>query len=245
MSQNEVNSILDKLRKLANLKEGAEAVGSYEEAANAAAKFQDLLLKHNLTEKQVMDHGIEKKARMLEKHFDCMEYNIGNSTGWVERLVSAVAHSCLCRVVRLGHTKATKSILGEEHNVLAAVYMTEQLISKISIASSVSWRLYKGAEKKGAFIRGFLLGAVNAICERLHKQEEEIAKPNTEMGLMVIDKRALATRFMMDKYQNLRSARPSSISSSSSDGYGRGVAAGRAMDINKGVSGGIHRKRLN
>lgn len=238
MSSNEVNSILEKLRKLKNIEEGARSVGGFEEAANAAGKYQDMLLKYNLSEEQVKSHRMEQKIRMLESILDCKRYEMMHTTGWVEKLVKAVAHSCMCRVVNLKSVgKVNKSILGEEHNVASALYIIEQLVSKISIALEFARKRGEfGGETRAVFSRGFLIGAVDAIITKLNAQERDVAKPNTEMGLMVINKRELATRFMMDKYKHLRTVGEKKVSNGSQFGYMKGHEAGSNMDINKGTN---------
>lgn len=45
----DINSILSKLKKLQRLYEGAKAINSEAEAANAAAKIQNLLTQYNLS----------------------------------------------------------------------------------------------------------------------------------------------------------------------------------------------------
>lgn len=243
-----VNEILEKLRKLKNLEDGANAVGSFEEAANAASKYQEMLLKHNLTEQQVTDHAVQDKIRMLEHIFDVEAFKLYQDAKWAAKLTSAVAHSYMCRVVNLrSKGKFVKSILGEEQNVLAAVYTIEQLVAKIHICLQLALKrdFNKAVDggRKGVWCRSFLMGAVDAIVTRMTKVEEEIAKPNTEMGLMVISKRALATRFMMDKYTSLRTSRASYYVNGNTSGYGYGHAAGSKLDINKGV-GGAGRKMI-
>lgn len=248
--------LLDKLMKLKNLKEGAESVGSHAEAENAAAKFQQLLLKHNLDEQAVLSAGVEKKAQMLHSELDLDPLQAKTEAEWVKKLATAVAHFSMCKVVvhttyRHRYDQGKLSILGEKHNVATALFIIEQLISKIDIASKQAFKVYHGHEKRNTFRRGFLIGAVEAITVRLHKEEKEAieqqkqeqtssgvaATKNNNMGLMVIDKRALATRFMEDKFPNLQYTKNRQTNLSGRDGKEKGYEAGSKMDIHKGVSG--------
>lgn len=230
--------LLAKLTKLKNLRDGAAAVGSMAESANAAGKLQELLLKHNLDEQELNKANLEHKVQMLMGTFQPEGYRVMNSTSFVERLVKVLARHCMCRIVLSGAKSGEIYVLGEKQNVATVFYMVDQLVAKISNAMHISWSHYKGVEKKGAYSRGFLAGCVDAIAIKMAETEKATVIENKEMGLMVISKNALATRFMQDKFPNLRTVRSHGITNSSQDGYGHGHAAGKRMDLNKGVGGG-------
>lgn len=246
--------LLDKLNKLRNLEEGAKSVGSHEEAANAAAKYQDLLLKYNLDEQAVVSHGIQKKAQMLTAEFDLDLYQSKTESNWLNMLVNSVAHFCMCKTVktvsageRHRYDQGVITILGEKHNVATVFYLVEQLMSKIDIACKMSYKVYTGFESRNTFRRGFLIGAVQTIHVRFHEKEKEILEkskqgaefgkvaPNTNMGLMIVDKRALATRFMNDKFPNLIKVKARAKSLTGNDGRREGIIAGSKMELNRGV----------
>lgn len=233
--------LLGKLTKLKNLRDGAAAVGSMEESANAAGKLQELLLKHNLDEQELNRHNLDHKIQMLMGTFNPEGYRLINSTSWVERLVSVLAKHCMCRIVLNGKINY---VLGEKQNVATVFYMVDQLAAKISNALHISWHHYTGPEKKGAYSRAFLVGCVDAISSKMYETEREIKKANTEMGLMLVSKMASATRFMEDKFPSLRKVAAKGITSSGQDGYARGHAAGSKMDVNKGVGGTGGRKQI-
>lgn len=233
-----VHSLLEKLQKLKNMADGAHAVGNYAEAENAASKFQELLMKHNLDEKQVMAAGVAEKVKMLEEKFDMRPYVFGGTVTWLNTLVSVVAKSSMCSVLNFGGTK--KSIFGEPHNVGACLYMVEQIVSKISVALQVSLKAYNGCENRGVYTRGFLNGAVTAIAARLRTDETKITE-NKEMGLMVINKRAMSRRFMLDKYKT-KPGRSTGMGGASNDGYGAGTKVGAAMGLNKGLN--VNQKQI-
>jgi hypothetical protein len=241
---NEVQTILEKLRKLKNLQEGAAAVGSIQEAANAAARFQEILLKHNLSEEEVMRHSVERKLEMVNGILDCSQYRIMRKNVWADKMIPAIANTCMCRVVNLSGT-TKKSILGEKQNVEAAFYMIEQMISKTVIACQLSWDKYTGDEGRGIYWNGFLSGCTDAIIARLMAEETRHVAENKEMGLMVINKRDLATKYMHQVFGNgLRGSRLGSAGKSGYDGKEHGRRAGENMSLNKGVGGG-NSKQLN
>lgn len=94
--------LLDKLNKLKNLEEGAKSVGSMEEAANAAEKFQALLLKYNLDEETVLSEGVKAKVQMLCSEYDLDKIQSKTEAGWLKKLVLIIAKHCICKVVVKG-----------------------------------------------------------------------------------------------------------------------------------------------
>lgn len=236
--------LLAKLNAIKNLKDGAEAVGSIEEAANAADKFYRLLMKHNLTEEQVMTEGVKAKIHMLVDVVSIMDVWKYNSGNWARLLVNTIGDFCLCFVVGINNGAAV-TILGEKQNVATAMYIIEQLISKIHIAFKLAWVEYKpvATVTETVFRNSFLTGAVTAIRVKLNKDKEQMAKENTEMGVMVLSKKEAAERFAMTKFGGLVSSRNRAGKVSSGEGYAQGYKAGKGMEINKGL-GGNSTKRL-
>jgi len=228
------DELLDKLNKLRNMADGAAAVGSKEEAANAAAKFQALLLKHNLDESTVLEHGIRRKAQMLETEIEGAEE-------WARRLIICVATHCMCQNLYRPAMRIYV-ILGEKVNVAVAEYMIESLYNKCLAAFELAWFVdrRKMRVQERIYREGFLLGCVDAIVERLRKEEKAATAGNAQMALVLVNKMALATRFMHDKYPNVRTVYYSggvdSNSRTAADAYQRGRDAGKNMELNKGLA---------
>ncbi len=237
------DELLDKLNKLKNMADGAAAVGSMEEAANAAAKYQAMLLKYNLEESQVLEHGIAKKAQMLMSELT-VERNI------YKVLLRAVAKSCMCRTVCDGANLKHFWILGEKHNVAATEYLFEQILIKIAMSSSYAWKSYAksgGTEKRHNYVKSFQAGCIDMVVIRLHKQEEEIKKETVagqSMAVMIVNKTALATRFMTDKFPNLINRSRSYTAGNSRSGYSDGQQAGKNLEFNRGLGNASGSKML-
>lgn len=224
------DELLDKLNKLKNMADGAAAIGSTEEASNAAAKFQALLLKHNLDEASVLEHGIKRKAQMLESEIESDEE-------WTRVLIVAVASHCMCANIKNRGTNKYK-ILGEKVNVAVCEYMIEQLYNKILAAAELTW--FKDKKKmhisQKNFKEGFYMGCVDEIATRLRTEEKKAVAANTEMGLMVINKKALAERFMLDKYPNVVARTYRVGTDNPNEAYIKGREAGGRMELNKGLA---------
>lgn len=232
--------LLRKLSKLRNLAEGARAVGSLAEAENAAEKYQELLLKHNLDDQAVINHGVQEKIKMLHSQIDA------GTDKWMHKLIRDIAHHCMCRTVRDMNSRDGRlfHILGESVNVAVAMYMIEQLLDKITIAYKSAWMFYKGEEKRHMFKKSFYFGAVDAIAMRIVRQEVKLQLENKEMGLMLVGKRELATTFMEQKFPELKMSKARNTRGSSLSGYEQGKAAGSRMDLDKSAANRANQKRL-
>jgi hypothetical protein len=244
MSVNEIpKEILDKLNKLKNLEEGARSVGSYSEAENAAARFQQLLYKYNLDEEQVRNSHLEEKIRMSNEEIDLSRFYGYRAANWAQDLLSAVAKHSMCIVIITGKWKV--HVLGEKQNVNLAIYFSEQLASKIEHAYKFSWTAYKGEEDQKTFRRGFLRGAVMAISMRLRVEEKKAttAPENNGLSLVLANKRQQAMDFLKTEFPNSCSRTKKWNQAGGEDGFGRGKEAGGNMSLNKGL-GSVDKKRL-
>lgn len=261
MNENQAipDGLMSKLQKLKNLKEGAEAVGSTHEAENAAAMLTKLLLLHNLEMEDVEKAGIEAKVKMADVEYDLDEKQAKTEAGWLEILVHAVAHHCMCKVLKKAkmfnshaYDQGRLIIIGDKTNVATVFYIVEQLIVKIDIACKGAWKQYDGDEKRNTFRRGFLRGAVAAIKRRLWLQEEEMkeeinmssGKVPHSMAMVLANKRQEAEDYMMTKFKP-RTVKTRASSLSGYGGYVEGMKAGEKMDIHRGVGGNKETNKLN
>lgn len=245
MSTNEIpQDILNKLNKLKNLEEGARSVGSYNEAENAAARFQALLYKYNLDEEQVRNSHLEAKLQMQNEEIELSRFYGYRAANWAQDLLSAVAKHSMCVVIITGKWKC--HVLGEKQNVNLAIYFTEQLASKIEHAFKFAWTAYNCEEDQKTFRRGFLRGAVMAISMRLRVEEKKAtADPvNNGLALVLVNKRQEAMDFLKQQFPNSCSRTKSWSPTGGADGFGKGKEAGGSMGLNKGLGSG-GKKLLN
>jgi hypothetical protein len=243
--------LLNKLNKLKNLEDGARSVGSFEEAENAASKFQDLLLKYNLDADEVLSAGLQKKIDMLGESVELNQFYAYRASDWAYKLIKVVAHYSLCQIIITSSSskKDKISIVGERQNVAMALYIMEQLVEKIKVAFKISYKEYKGPENEKLFRRGFLTGAVTAINLKLSIQErkakeEEMKRGGNSLALMVVDKRKKAHDYLKELFPHSKTINTKKVQLRSEDGFNKGVEAGRGIDINKGLTP-TNNKRLN
>jgi hypothetical protein len=168
--------IIEKIQKLLNLKEGAEAVGNLHEAENAAARVQDYLLRYNLDLETVKKSKIEQKAEMESITINCSDKQDKRESNWVPKLYVAIATNNLCKIFTYDQQVR---ILGHKVNVQMVAYIAEQMIAKIRIAEKFTWKEYENSplepwgerEKRGTFRRGFFEGAAYGNCCKVKKAE--------------------------------------------------------------------------
>lgn len=258
---------MEKIRNLINLKDNEGATAA--EAANAAEKLNNLLLKHNLTMMQAEDYKSRKEGKEAKKNqpedrrVDLDKRQGRHDADWLIKLFNTLAYFNMCMLVRHRthrhqYDQGMISIIGAQHNIEIVIYFVDQLVPKIEQGYKQTWNKYKDLthEKRNTFRRGFLTGCVEGISTKLsemeryrkHQAEQEkfrgIQGENTQMGLMVINNRALIKDFIDQKFGNLRTSQGGELRKSAlSRELGR--KHGRSMDINKGVGGNNTAGNLN
>jgi rRNA processing protein Krr1/Pno1 len=196
--------IIERVQKLLNLKEGAEAVGSYAEAENAASRLQDLLMRYNLDLDTVRASTIEKKAEMSDEWIHCGDKQDKRESNWIPDLYYAIASNNLCKVWI--YDKSVR-IIGHKHNVALVSYITEQMIAKIRIAERQAFKIYEtqgGFEKRGTYRRGFFKGASIGIGVRLKKDKEVMTQDNNPFAVMIVSRESEVMEYIYEKWPHLR-----------------------------------------
>lgn len=249
-TQEEIEKIKGKIEKLLKLKEGAEKIGSLEEAANAAAKISDMLIKYNLEMSQI---NLNKDENNIEHNkYDLSDLGwtkVGGS--WIQKLYHVIATHNLCYVVIssgwVNDKKVDKYIylFGDKLNIESVNYICLQLIERIKDMSNQAFKLYTtmgGREKRNAFKRGYFIGAVNGISTKLRLEAIIREKENSNITAMVVTNSAKIQEVVKDIFPRVGKAKQRKLSAES--GKELGFRDGRNMDIRKGLNNGDN-KALN
>jgi hypothetical protein len=237
------NNILEKIQKLLNLQHGAEAVGSLHEAELAAVRVHELLLKYNLDIADVTGY-VKPEASEINRFDEEGIINPKNEGKWIHNLYSVLCRHNFCKmVINVGIAEHPFAILiGTKVNVESVKFLGDQLENRIRIAEKEGWRSNYSSEKRGAFRRGFFLGAVKGIDDQLKlKKLQEEANNNKVTALVVSMDKKLNT-FMENEFNNLRPGKASRTSSRM--GVKMGYEKGRSMNINSGITGNTARPQL-
>ena len=113
VSNEKLDTIQKKLRKLQKMYEGAKAINSEGEAQAAAAAIQRILLEYNITIEEI---GVEKDKNVIEQE-TWSGYTYKSIGGWWEqRLVAVLCRFNFCRCFLLGRSYKTLYIIGTEEN---------------------------------------------------------------------------------------------------------------------------------
>lgn len=222
--------ILDKIRKLLALSTSSNEY----EAALAASKAQELLLKYNLEMSQLkQDVGDEIERWNFRTPF---------RDSWLSYLMGAVASANLCRVVQGGGWKTGRRewengpftagervrefyLFGKKPNLEVTEFMYEYLAAEID-------RL---TPRKGAkYVSSFRIGAVTTIDKRLKEELKTFQSTEETRALIVVSDAALAVK-VKEAFPKLTKGKGASITDYA--GYLDGQAAGKSIQFRQGVSG--------
>ena len=225
------------LKKVKNLLDLANDKNSLHEAETAARMAQELMMKYNLEEAQVLGIDYSDMEKFLYPAYKITKTNEGT---WIRGLFNTVCKHNLCKIIintrwEAGETREYFWILGEKTNIEIVIYICEQLIYKLRQIEKVHWSSYKGFDKRNSFRRGFLSGAVSGIYDKMNDLTESF-KRNEGTNALIIRKDKQLQDFIDSEFPDLKKSRSSSLSSR--DGFKKGHGVGKGININSGVSGG-------
>ncbi len=235
-------SILDKIKKLIALQSGATTEA---EAANCAARTQDLLLRYNLDMAQVESHQIKGKNPIIRVDMDLNPYSGKSDSDWVLRLINGLAMTNFCRVVHTqnGSLKGSAAIIGNEVNITVVREMFTYLVGTIKSLATRYWANYMGEEKKNAFKRGFYRGCVMTIRERLEAELEKAKVVDTNVTALVVLSNQLVENKVNEEFPRLTNSKSAKLGAMGGLAHGR--MAGNTIGLNKQVNSNSHQNRLN
>lgn len=244
--------LVAKIQALLKLQESAQAMGSIEEAANAAARISDMLLKYNLDMQDITSVDYEAPAVISEHIFETMDFEKSHEGGWVIKLVRVIARANMCRAFTSDAAKTKVWVIGTQTNADMVWFITEQLVNRLRPIKATEWAKYTGYEKRNTWARGFFSGAVTGIGEQLMRkemeerrkaQEQERAGVAPGQGLLVmrmVDKEVERINdFVSKRYAIGRGS--SKPGTKSVGGKQTGYATGKSMSIHGGVTSGQRR----
>ena len=218
------------LEKAAKIKALADRAGTPEEAANAAAKLQAMMLRYNLTEQAVEENLSENLDKYTKEEFELNENR--NHKGWTSSLYWSIAKANQCE--SLFYPKSVKmGIVGRKHNIDMVNYLYGYLSTEIKRQAA---KASKGEYKPGTFNRAFCLGAVSTVRKRLNEEVENVVREEPKYGDLIVVEKQLVRQEFKKHFPHTRSGGSSSIGSRG--GYAAGQAAGRNIGLRGGITGG-------
>lgn len=244
MKQEEITKLTDKISKLIKLQGGAKEIGSLEEAAAAASRIQVLLLKHNLELSDLkLEKGEEGPVATNTRINLEEEFNWTKSSGpWMTNLIGLLAIRNLCGIVIVNRPNKNYTanipdimLFGEKHNIEIVSMLAAQLIHRLKRMAAQSFKEYTGFDKKNAYYRGYLQGAVNGINTKMQEAKKELELEHSGITALVVSSDKLVKNAIEDYFKgNLKKQK--SRRSSSVDGLVNGFKDGKNMSINKALN---------
>lgn len=164
-------TILNKIRKLIALRNGARDIGSEGEANAAAAAIQRLLTEYNLSLADVDSAAPEEAEESPIGRSD--HYNTADNyrSGWKRQLLYALCEYYYCRAYMIAGTPRC-TVYGTEMNRMATEYAFNFLESTFSRLSVIRFKEEHGTcrtptRHRDIWMASYLLGCASGVRERL------------------------------------------------------------------------------
>jgi hypothetical protein len=159
----EKSQIIEKVRKLYAK---ASEINNPEEAAIAMKAMQNIMLKHNLSERDLFKDEFGNIAFIL------------TGAPWARQIVGAIAYMNMCKTLYKPITsKAKYTIIGKEENALIVKELSEKVIRTAELSSI-------GCKDRLSFCKGFSFQVCNMIFDIVDASKRDGLDENTT-GLVV------------------------------------------------------------
>lgn len=227
------SELIARLQKIAALTTSSNAG----EAAAATAKLSELLLKYNLSLRDIATEPTSTPADAYENY----QFELDQS-GIKRTLIHVLAkHNFAKFIYRPGTNVAW--LVGEPHNVDAVLWMASVILPQLDRLADEGWQVerdnysfYIRKPSAREWKRDFRMGAIHTIDRRLQQDRQQAEQVSTTTTALVrVMDQELATAYRTF-HPHTRAGRGTSYGSSS--GYGAGVAAGSRVGWNKPIGAG-------
>ena len=208
------DKVIERIRKLLALSTSSNEF----EAAEAAAKAQELLLKYNLSMATV---DVPETDAVDRVNWLCPDQT------WQQVLVNGIATTNLCQVVRYD-SKSKLAIFGSMSNVEVVEYLYSYLAAAIDRLCQDKCK-GQGVAYKNAWRQG----AIHTVCQKLREGIEQFkaASPQS-MALILVKDKAVIDRCNID-FPYLTKVGKATVSNTA--GYYQGRADGQGIAIRQGL----------
>lgn len=237
------DKILEKLRKLMNLKESAKELGNDGEANAAAAGITRLLMEYNLSENDIPEQEkIDNPVISKEIPFKAEMSN----GAWYSCLVSVVCKHNMCRdlIVSTNNNgrmrRSQFEIIGRKKNVEVVLYLISFLSHQFVSIGKRGYAQYKHdciwqhniyPQSLTVYLKSFLYGCSVGLNKKL---EEEKLNLSAETNITAL---ILTTESEIDDFLKGEKIGTARKSNSSIDVLcaQKGVEVGKSIEISKGI----------
>lgn len=237
------DKILEKLRKLMNLKESATTLGNEGEANAAAAGIARLLMEYNLSEEDIPEQEKLDNPVVSEE----IPYKTEMSNGlWYASLVSTICEYNICRSLIVSIPKGCRmnrdkfQIVGRKKNVEVVLYLISFLAHQFVTIGKRKYPEYKhkclweyGVTPKtpAMYMKSFLYGCVIGLDKKLDSMKRELQETSNVTALVVASKAEIDEFLKDEKIGNARESQAKIDALCAKEG----VAVGKSIEISKGI----------
>ena len=246
MTDKKLNKVIDTIRKLLAL---SESNNNEHEAALAAAKASELLMKYELKMSQIAPAKLREE--ILQK---ASPWSRSRRQRWEAQLAFVLARHYFCQAL-----VATYCVffVGKERHQEIAIFVYEQLVAVLTKMAKRETGNYikqmreefedlnpdikfdhrtmlRGARQHKAWRSAWLDGAIVGINQQLNKQRKKHESKKNSKALLALHGREVQD-YLQRVYPNLKSYK--SAVARNSNAWSKGFDAGKSIQINKGISG--------
>ena len=212
------------------------------EAAAAAAKLQEILLKYNLEMEDIEEDSPVSDDKYVKEELE-LGVTSGNMINWRRILLSGIARSLMCAAFGYQGTRQMV-IVGQRHNIEMSRHFYDYLSSEIDRLADVMWEKarYRSREHARSWKSSFYNGAVDIVVQRLEEKYQQVSKQDSHTQALVLKNE----RDLDDAVGNLigRVRKNTVRQRHSKAGYSRGVRAGKRVNLDRPVDGDGGSNRL-
>lgn len=250
----ELDNVLKKLRKLQKLYEGAKAINSEGEAANAAALIKKLLAEYNLTIDEVGTEEQKKENEKIENEIfsGYTHHSIGGQ--WEYRLWYVLCKWNFCKCFMYGNSYKRLIMFGSKANIEIVKWMFEVLSERFVEFSVERWKKYRLTEEyamqihkcsKDRFQRGYLQGAVEGLDAKLteiNKRDKQVEPEfDAKVTALAVRSNTAIDQYITDNYGWGKSRRTTNANRAGNySGRRQGYSDGYNTDIHKPIQNNRH-----
>lgn len=246
MSKEELAKVMRKISKLKALYEGAKAINSEGEAANAAMLMQKLLVKYNLTLEDVGREVGKEQNPVLHEHTSGYTYkSIGGY--WEQRLLYVICKWNFCRCYVWGGTYKNLIIVGRKENVEIVKWLRDTLSERYVEFSKQHYKEYiknlspwEKPMSKDKYQRSYLMGCAVGLDAKLTEEHEREKKEDKDLSakitaLVVRNDTALSS-YVEEKWGAAKKGR--SYRENYDEARRKGYKDGKETQLNKPIASG-------
>jgi hypothetical protein len=203
------------------------------EAAAAAAKLQEILLKYNLEMEDIEEDSPVPDDKYVKEELE-LGVTSGNMINWRRILLSGIARSLMCAAFGYQGTRQMV-IVGQRHNIEMSRHFYDYLSSEIDRLADATWMKARNRSREHArsWKSSFYNGAVDIVVQRLEEKYQQVSKQDSHTQALVLKNE----RDLDDAVGNLigRVRKNTVRQRHSKAGYNRGVRAGKRVNLDRPV----------